>query len=109
MYLIELKRRKETEKALKETKEELEKMRSEAETRTAESNRVIRNLQGKYSLSMKVLRRLRDEQEELKRELSEVLKLKSKCKEEEASPSNSKDREPPQYFICPITQVKETL
>ncbi|KAF8108535.1 hypothetical protein N665_0108s0070 [Sinapis alba] len=101
-YLNELKRRRETEKALKETKEELEKMRSEAETQIAESNMVIRKLQGKYSLSMKVLRRLRDEQENLKRELSEVSKLKSKCKEEEASPS--KDREPPQYFICPITQ-----
>ncbi|KAL0714945.1 hypothetical protein Bca4012_021924 [Brassica carinata] len=101
-YLNELKRRKETEKALKEVKEELEKMRSEAETRIAKSNRVIRNLQGKYTLSMRELKRLRDEQEELKRELSEVSKLKSECKEEEASPS--RDREPPQYFICPITQ-----
>ncbi|XP_009116802.1 U-box domain-containing protein 36 [Brassica rapa] len=101
-YLNELKRRKETEKSLKEAKEEMEKMRSEAETRIAESNTVITNLQGKYSLSMKVLRRLRDEQEELKREISEVSKLKSKREKEEASPS--KDLEPPQYFICPITQ-----
>ena len=107
MYLNELKRRKEIEKSLKEANEEMEKMRSEAETRIAESNMVIRNLQAKYSLSMKVLRRLRDEQEELKREISEVSKLKSKREEEEASPS--KDLEPPQYFICPITQVKETL
>ena len=102
-----MKRRKETEKSLKEAKEEMEKMRSEGEARIAESNTVITNLQGKYSLSMKVLRRLRDEHEELKRELNEVSKHKSRCKEEEASPS--KDREPPQYFICPITQVKETL
>ncbi|XP_013605800.1 PREDICTED: U-box domain-containing protein 36 [Brassica oleracea var. oleracea] len=102
LYLNELKRRKETEKSLKEAKEEMEKMRSEGEARIAESNTVITNLQGKYSLSMKVLRRLRDEHEELKRELNEVSKHKSRCKEEEASPS--KDREPPQYFICPITQ-----
>lgn len=82
MYINELKCKKETEKALSKTKEELEKM--------------IRKLQYKYSLSMEALRRLRQEQEELKIELREVSKLKS----------NRKNHGPPQYFICPITQVR---
>lgn len=103
MYFEELKRRKETEKVLRKAKEEIEKMRSESEIQIAESNMVIRKLQDKYSLSMEALRILREEQEELKIELREVSKLKSKREEEEASPSNH--REPPQYFICPITQV----
>ncbi|KAG5399540.1 hypothetical protein IGI04_014147 [Brassica rapa subsp. trilocularis] len=80
VYINELKCKKETEKALSKTKEELEKM--------------IRKLQYKYSLSMEALRRLRQEQEELKIELREVSKLKS----------NRKNHGPPQYFICPITQ-----
>ncbi|KAF8045608.1 hypothetical protein N665_4635s0003 [Sinapis alba] len=80
VYISELKRRKETEKALRQTKEELEKM--------------IRKLQYKYSLSMEALRRLRQEQEELKIELREVSKLKG----------NRENHGPPQYFICPITQ-----
>ncbi|CAH8337298.1 unnamed protein product [Eruca vesicaria subsp. sativa] len=101
-YLNELKRRKETEKALKEAKEQLEKMRSESETRIAESNMVIRELQCNYRLLMEELRRRRDENEELKIELSKVSKLKSKREGEEVSPS--KDTELPQYFICPITQ-----
>uniref|UniRef100_M4DD71 RING-type E3 ubiquitin transferase n=1 Tax=Brassica campestris TaxID=3711 RepID=M4DD71_BRACM len=80
VYINELKCKKETEKALSKTKEELEKM--------------IRKLQYKYSLSMGAVRRLRQEQEELKIELGEVSKLKS----------NRKNHGPPQYFICPITQ-----
>ncbi|XP_048634837.1 U-box domain-containing protein 36-like [Brassica napus] len=80
VYINELKCKKETEKALSKTKEELEKM--------------IRKLQYKYSLSMEAVRRLRQEQEELKIELREVSKLKS----------NRKNHGPPQYFICPITQ-----
>lgn len=90
-----MKRRKETEKALKKAKEELEKMRSEFETRITDLNMVIRKLQEKYSLSMEALRRLREERDELKVELREVSKLKS----------NRKNHELPQYFICPITQV----
>ncbi|ESQ43939.1 hypothetical protein EUTSA_v10006400mg, partial [Eutrema salsugineum] len=55
----------------------------------------IKRLQDKYSLSMEALRRLREEQEDLNKiELREVSKLKS----------NRKNQEPPQYFICPITQ-----
>ncbi|KAL0725325.1 hypothetical protein Bca4012_039924 [Brassica carinata] len=80
VYINELKRKKETGKALRQTKEELEKM--------------IRKLQYKYSLSLEAFRRLRKEQEELKIELREVSKLKS----------NRKNHGPPQYFICPITQ-----
>ncbi|XP_010512486.1 PREDICTED: U-box domain-containing protein 36-like isoform X2 [Camelina sativa] len=90
-YFEELKHRRETEKALSKAKEELVKMRSESESRIAETNMVTRKLQGSYILSMKALKRLRKELEELKIELREVSKLKSK-------------REPPQYFICPITQ-----
>ncbi|KAG7561652.1 U box domain [Arabidopsis thaliana x Arabidopsis arenosa] len=67
-----------------------------------QSYTVIRKLQEKNNLSMETLRRLREEQEELKIKLREVSKLKGKREEEEASPSNH--REPPQYFICPITQ-----
>ncbi|KAL1219156.1 U-box domain-containing protein 36 [Cardamine amara subsp. amara] len=102
VYLEELKQGNETEKALSKAKEELEKMRIESDTRIGESNMVIRKLQCNYSLSMKALIRLREEQEELKIELREVSKLKSKREEEETS--FSKDREPPEYFICPITQ-----
>lgn len=105
MYFEELKRRKETEKALRKTNEELEKMRSEAESQITESYTVIRKLQEKNNLSMETLRRLREEQEELKIKLREVSKLRGKCEEEEVSPSNH--REPPQYFICPNTQVKK--
>lgn len=96
MYLKELERRNETEKALRRAKEELEKMRSESETRITESNAVIRKLQDKYNLSIEALGRLREEQEELKIKLREVSKRKS----------NRTNNEPPQYFICPITQVK---
>ncbi|EOA26048.1 hypothetical protein CARUB_v10019463mg [Capsella rubella] len=109
-YFEEMKHRRETEKTLSKVKEELGKMRSASETRRAKSNMVIRKLQGNYTLSMKALRRLREEQEELKMELTqlrEVSKLKSKREEEEASPS--KDHEPPQYFICPITQRHRCL
>ncbi|KAG7566547.1 U box domain [Arabidopsis suecica] len=67
-----------------------------------QSYTVIRKLQEKNNLSMETLRRLREEQEELKIKLREVSKLKGKREEEEVSPSNH--REPPQYFICPITQ-----
>ncbi|XP_010413412.1 PREDICTED: U-box domain-containing protein 36-like isoform X2 [Camelina sativa] len=98
-YFEEMKRRKETEKVLRKAKEEIEKMRSESEIQIAESNMVIRKLQDKYSLSVEALRILRKEQEELKIELREVTKLRE---EEKVSPSNH--REPPQYFICPITQ-----
>ncbi|XP_010512482.1 PREDICTED: U-box domain-containing protein 36-like [Camelina sativa] len=101
-YFEELKRRKETEKVLRKAKEDIEKMRSESEIQIAESNMVIRKLQDKYSLSVEALRILREEQEELKIELREVSKLESKHDVEETSPS--KQREPPQYFICPITQ-----
>ncbi|KAL0772249.1 hypothetical protein Bca101_037400 [Brassica carinata] len=80
VYISELKCKKETENALRTTKEELEKM--------------IRKLQYKYTLSMEAVRRLRQEQEELKIELKEVSKLSS----------NRKNHGPPQYFICPITQ-----
>ncbi|WZZ66799.1 hypothetical protein YC2023_078169 [Brassica napus] len=104
-YLNELKRRKETEKALKEAKEELEKMRSESETRIAESSMVIRELQGDHCVLMEVLRRLGDEREELKIKLSKLSKLRSKREGEEVSPS--RDPELPQYFLCPITQVKK--
>lgn len=82
MYISELKCKKETENALRTTKEELEKM--------------IRKLQYKYTLSMEAVRRLKQEQEELKIELKEVSKLSS----------NRKNHGPPQYFICPITQVR---
>ncbi|EOA24031.1 hypothetical protein CARUB_v10017247mg [Capsella rubella] len=102
VYFEELKRRKEIDKALREVKGDIEKMRSEYEIQIAESDMVIRKLKDKYTLSMEALRKLREEQEELKIELREVSKLKSKNEEEEASPSNH--REPPQYFICPITQ-----
>ncbi|EFH52868.1 predicted protein [Arabidopsis lyrata subsp. lyrata] len=95
-------KKEETEKALRKTNEELEKMRSEAESQITESYTVIRKLQEKNNLSMETLRRLREEQEELKIKLREVSKLKGKREEEEVSPSNH--REPPQYFICPITQ-----
>ncbi|CAN8254044.1 unnamed protein product [Cochlearia groenlandica] len=101
VYLNELKRRKETEKALKVAQEELQKMRLESETRIAESNTVITKLQEKYNLSIKALRRLRNEQEELVIELSKVSKLKSMHNKQEDM-SLSKDREPPQYFLCPI-------
>ena len=100
-----MKRRKETEKALKEAKEELEKMRSESETRIAESSMVIRELQGDHCILMEVLRRLGDEREELKIKLSKLSKLRSKREGEEVSPS--RDPELPQYFLCPITQVKK--
>ncbi|CAL9245541.1 unnamed protein product [Arabidopsis halleri] len=50
MYFEELKRRKETEKALRKTNEELEKMRSEAESQITESYTVIRKLQRKEQL-----------------------------------------------------------
>ncbi|KAL1219159.1 U-box domain-containing protein 36 [Cardamine amara subsp. amara] len=94
LYLEEMKHRNETEKELKKVKEELENLRSESETRITESNTVIRRLQYKYDLSMEALSRLREEQEELKLKLREVSKLKS----------NHKNHEPPEYFICPITQ-----
>nr|AAO63431.1 At3g61390 [Arabidopsis thaliana]BAC41832.1 unknown protein [Arabidopsis thaliana] len=101
VYFEELKQRKETEKALRKRNDELEKMRSESETQITESYTVIRKLQEKNNLSMETFRGIREEQEELKIKLREVSKLKGKREEEEASTSNH--REPPQYFICPIT------
>ncbi|CAH2063246.1 unnamed protein product [Thlaspi arvense] len=89
-----MKRAKQSENALRKALEELEKMRSESETRIAQSNMVIKKLQYKCSLSTEALRGLREEQEELKIRLREVSKLKS----------GRKNHEPPQYFICPITQ-----
>lgn len=92
---------------LKIAREALEKMRFVSESRITESYMLVKKLQDKYNLAIEVLRRATKDRDELKteRDIAIIEAEKLKSIHEKISRSD-KHREAPQYFICPITQVK---
>ncbi|EOA27236.1 hypothetical protein CARUB_v10023345mg [Capsella rubella] len=103
-YQEELKRRREAEMELKKARETLGKMRYVSENRITESYMLVQKLQDRYNLATKVLRKAKEERDELikGRDIAIIEAQELKRIHEKVSQSDE-HREAPQYFICPIS------
>lgn len=93
---------------LKKVRETLGKMRYISENRITESYMLVQKLQDKYNLATNVLRKAKEERDELikGRDIA-IIEVEELKRVHEKVSRSDEQREAPQYFSCPISLVKK--